>query len=109
MRRTLRPALLVVSALVALAQPRPPIAQQLTFGPYHPSGINNVGDLVGWTVTPGPDPITYSYKWTVRRNNAVVLKEGKLDLASGKDTIEIKADEPEMIYFFVVFVVVLFF
>jgi hypothetical protein len=53
---------------------------------------------VGWTVTPGPVTPTYSYKWTIRRNNAVVLKEGKLDLSSGKDKIEITADQPEMIY-----------
>ena len=38
------------------------------------------------------------YKWTIRRNNAVVLKEGKLDLSSGKDKIEITGDQPEMIY-----------
>jgi dienelactone hydrolase len=36
--------------------------------------------------------------WTIRRNNAVVLKEGKLDLSSGKDKIEITGDQPEMIY-----------
>jgi hypothetical protein len=40
----------------------------------------------------------YTYKWTIRRNNAVVLKEGKLDLSSGKDRIEINGDQPEMIY-----------
>ncbi len=54
--------------------------------------------MVGWTVTPGPVAPTYSYKWTIRRNNAVVLAEGKLDLSSGKDKIEIKGDQPEMIY-----------
>ena len=43
-------------------------------------------------------PPTYAYKWTIRRNNAVVLKEGTLDLSTGKDTIEIVADEPAMIY-----------
>jgi cephalosporin-C deacetylase len=53
---------------------------------------------VGWTVTPGPVAPTYAYKWTIRRNNAVVLKEGKLDLSSGKDRIEIVGDQPEMIY-----------
>src|SRR5206468_3791031 len=53
---------------------------------------------VGWTVSPGPEPPTYKYKWTARRNNAVVLKEGTLDLSSGKDTIEVTGDQPEMIY-----------
>jgi cephalosporin-C deacetylase-like acetyl esterase len=66
--------------------------------PYHAGGIYDVGETVGWNVTPGPDKPTYNYKWTVRRNNAVVLKEGKLDLSSGKAMIEITADQPEMIY-----------
>jgi cephalosporin-C deacetylase-like acetyl esterase len=78
----------------ALAQ----IPQQLSFAPYHASGIYDIGDTVGWTVTPGPDPLTYAYKWTIRRNNAVVLKDGKIDLASGKDRIEITGDQPEMLY-----------
>ena len=77
---------------------RPAIEQQLTFTPYHATGIYDVGETVGWTVTPGPAKPAYHFKWTIRRNNAVVLKEGKLDLASGKDKIEITADEPEMVY-----------
>jgi cephalosporin-C deacetylase-like acetyl esterase len=87
--------LLVCSSVIAQ---RAPIAQQLTFTPYHANGIYKIGETVGWTVTPGPDAPTYAYTWTIRRNNAVVLKEGKLDLSSGKDTIEIAGDQPEMIY-----------
>ena len=75
-----------------------PIAQQLTFTPFHSNGIYGVGETVGWTVTPGPVPSTYRYKWTIRRNNAVVLKEGKLNLSSGRDTIQVAGDQPEMIY-----------
>src|SRR5450631_793034 len=77
---------------------RAPIEQQLTFTPYHASGIYDVGETVGWTVTPGPVTPTFDYKWTIRRNNGVVLKEGRLDLSSGKDKIEITVDQPEMIY-----------
>jgi hypothetical protein len=83
---------------LAFAQQRPPIPQQLTFVPDHANGIYDVGETVGWTVTPGPVEPTYSYKWTIRRNNAVVLGEGKLDLSSGRDRIEVKGEEPEMIY-----------
>src|SRR3954470_19755085 len=89
---------LVAAAPFALAQRGAPIEQQLTFAPYHASGIYDVGETVGWTVTPGPVTPTYSYKWTIRRNNATVLKEGKLDLSPGKDKIEITGDQPEMIY-----------
>jgi dienelactone hydrolase len=93
--------LLVCSILfacpLAIAQ-RTPIPQQLAFTPYHANGIYKIGETVGWTVMPGPESPTYTYKWTIRRNNAVVLKEGKLDLSSGKDKIEIVGDQPEMIY-----------
>jgi len=95
-----RPRLIAAFLLAAscvFAQ-RGPIPQQLVFTPYHAGGIYDVGETVGWTVTPGPVTPTYAYKWTIRRNNAVVLKEGKLDLSSGKDKIEITGDQPEMIY-----------
>src|SRR3954469_6877424 len=75
-----------------------PPQQQLAFHPYHASGMYEAGETVGWIVTPGPVAPTYAYKWTIRRNNATALKEGKLDLSSGKDKIEIAADQPEMIY-----------
>ncbi len=88
---------LVFGAALSFAQ-RAPIEQQLTFAPDHATGIYQVGQTVGWTVTPGPETPTYSYKWTIRRNNSVVLKEGKLDLSSGKGRIEITGDQPEMIY-----------
>ncbi len=78
--------------------PRQPIEQQLTFVPDHPSGIYDVGETAGWTVTPGPAKPAYNFKWTARRNNAIVLKEGKLDLSSGKDKIDVPVDQPEMIY-----------
>jgi cephalosporin-C deacetylase-like acetyl esterase len=83
---------------VSLSAQRAPIAQQLTFAPYHASGVYEVGETVGWTVTPGPVSPIYAYKWTIRRNNAVVLKEGRLDLSSGKASIEIAADRPSMLY-----------
>src|SRR5262249_55515027 len=54
-------------------------------------------DTVGWKVSPGPAKVTHGYKWTILRNNAVVLKQGRLNL-SGNDKIEIVADQPGMIY-----------
>ncbi len=89
---------LLIAAAHSPAQHGTPVPQQLAFTPDHPSGIYELGETVGWTVTPGPVEPTYAYKWTVRRNNAVVLKEGTLNLSSGKDRIEIAGDEPEMIY-----------
>jgi cephalosporin-C deacetylase len=89
---------LALAASFAFAQRGPAISQQLTFAPYHAGGIYDVGERVGWTVTPGPITPTYLYRWTIRRNNAIVLKEGKLDLSSGQNKIEIDGDQPEMIY-----------
>jgi len=86
------------TAALCAAQGRAPIPQQLTFTPFHASGIYEIGETVGWTVTPGPEEPAYAFQWTIRRNNAVVLKKGTLDLSSGKDRIEIAGDEPEMIY-----------
>ena len=98
---TIRPRLVVaylIAATCVIAQRGAPIPQQLVFTPYHASGIYDVGETVSWTVAPGPVAPTYAYKWTIRRNNAEVLKEGKLDLSSGQDKIEITGDRPEMIY-----------
>lgn len=90
-------AALLLSGALTFAQ-QAPIEQQLTFTPDHANGIYQAGETVGWTVTPGPETPTYAYKWTIRRNNAVILKEGKLDLSSGKGRIEIAGEQPEMIY-----------
>jgi cephalosporin-C deacetylase len=86
-----------LTVLLIYGQQAPP-PQQLVFQPYHASGMYELGETVGWIVSPGPAAPTYAYKWTIRRNNAVVLKEGKLDLSSGRDKIEIVGDQPEMIY-----------
>ena len=89
------PALLTVGSIYGQHAPPP---QQLVFHPYDASGMYELRDTVGWIVSPGPAGPTYAYKWTIRRNNSVVLKQGKLDLSSGKDKIEIVGDQPEMIY-----------
>jgi cephalosporin-C deacetylase-like acetyl esterase len=89
--------LAAVVATTVFAQSAP-IPQHLVFTPYRASGIYDVGDIVGWTVTPATSPPDYAFKWTIRRNNAVVLKEGTLDLSTGKAMIEMIADEPSMIY-----------
>jgi cephalosporin-C deacetylase-like acetyl esterase len=97
-RIRLHPLFAVLFAATFACAQHGPIPQQLTFTPYHASGIYEVGETVGWTIAPGPMTPIYAYKWTIRRNNAVVLKEGKLDLSSGTDKIEIPGDQPEMIY-----------
>jgi cephalosporin-C deacetylase len=95
------PRTLVALALVGttvVAQRGAPIPQHLIFARYDATGIYDVGETVGWTVEPGAAPPGYAYRWIARRNNAVVLKEGTLNLSSGRDTIEVVASEPGMIY-----------
>jgi len=86
-----------LTALSIYAQQVPP-PQQLAFQPYHLSGMYELGETVGWIVSPGPAKPTYAYRWTIRRNNSEILKQGKLDLSSGRDKIEVVGDQPEMIY-----------
>ena len=71
---------------------RAPITPQLTFAPYHASGMYNLGETVGWTVTPGPVQFAAT-------TNYVLLKEGRLDLSPGCGKIEVTVDESDMIYF----------
>jgi len=95
------PAAVLLLTLIGVsvsAQRGGPIPQQLVFTPYHADGTYDVGETVGWTVTPAATAPSYTYKWTIRRNNAAVLKEGRLDLSSGRATIEIAGDQPGMIY-----------
>jgi len=63
-----------------------------------PPAFYNIGRLSGGSSLLGRVEPTYSYKWAVRRNNAIVLKEGALDLYTGRDKIEITGDQPEMLY-----------
>jgi hypothetical protein len=70
-------ALAAAAAVAPLSAQRAPIVQQLVFTPYHVDGIYGVGETVGWTVAPAPAPPTAAFKWTIRRNNAVVLKEAR--------------------------------
>ena len=41
------------TAVLAVAL-RAPIPQQLTFAPYHATGIYDIGETVGWTVSLDP-------------------------------------------------------
>jgi cephalosporin-C deacetylase len=97
-RRLFLAVAFVLCAVPAFAQRGEAIPQQLTFAPYRASGIYDVGETVGWRVTPGPATPTYRYRWTIRQNNAVPLKDGVLDPSRGSATIEIVAREPGMLY-----------
>src|SRR5579871_4103019 len=74
-------------------------AQQLTFVPFHQSGIYQLGEKTGWNVTrPAATSLTEKLAFTIKKNDRTVLKTGTLDVSSGTAKIEITVDEPAMLY-----------
>lgn len=70
---------------------------QLTFRPYHSSGIYELGEIAGWNVRSVPNATILHYWYTVKKNNKDVVKIGQLDLSSGAASIEVQLNEPAMI------------
>src|SRR4051812_11538289 len=85
-----------IAALVAPCSAAPPL--KLT--PYHESGIYELGEKVGWTVTTVDKSAQAgaAYNYTAKKNNLDVIKSGELDLSSGADHIELQLNEPAMVY-----------
>jgi cephalosporin-C deacetylase-like acetyl esterase/lysophospholipase L1-like esterase len=75
-------------------------AAQLKLVPDHASGIYELGEKVGWTVTiaDGDSHSGATYKYTAKKNNLELVKSGEFDLSSGKARIEVPVSEPEMVY-----------
>lgn len=65
-----------------------------TFTPYHQSGIYGVGETVGWTA----EAPSGRYDYVVRKDDMVEIASGSLDLSTGPGKIEIKLDEPAMVF-----------
>ena len=86
-------------ACVLLLVARLAIAQSLTFAPFHQSGVYDLGEKAGWTVTlPSGAAGVSGYSYTIKKNNLGTIKTGVLDLSSGTATIETSLDEPAMLY-----------
>jgi cephalosporin-C deacetylase-like acetyl esterase len=69
-------------------------AQQLTFIPFHDTGIYDIGERGGWTASGASGKFDY----VIRANNRVEIQKGTLDLTNGPATIEAKSDDPAMLY-----------
>ena len=83
---------LLCAPLLASAQ------HQLTFVPFHSSGIYKLGEVAGWNVVTTPNTTCLHYDYTVKENNQAILKTGQLDLSSGSAKIEAQVNEPAMLY-----------
>ena len=87
--------LALICIFVSVAQ-----AQQLSFTPFHKSGIYELGEKAGWAVTLAQDadvPVT-KYTYVIKKNNFDLIQEGTLDVAAGAASIETMLDEPAMLY-----------
>ena len=96
MNRPMRLSIASIAFLLAsLAQ-----AQQLSFVPFHSTGIYRLGEKAGWTVSAPKDRATPPAKYTyeIKKNNFDAIKTGTLDFASGTATIEATLQEPAMLY-----------
>ena len=74
--------------------------QQLSFTPFHASGIYDPGEKAGWKValSPGAESPVGKYGYVIRKNNLDTIATGTLDLSQGDATIEIGLNEPAMVY-----------
>ncbi|CAN5697767.1 hypothetical protein BH11ARM2_BH11ARM2_06200 [soil metagenome] len=94
---TLPLAVFAVGCLLA-AKPQSQAAS-LSVVPFRASGIYETGEKAGWTVSlPEGSPAT-KLTYTLKRNNAVVIASGELNLdASGNATVETTEKEPAMLF-----------
>jgi cephalosporin-C deacetylase-like acetyl esterase len=90
-------AMLFASTALVSGQAQISPRDQLVFTPYHQTGIYDIGEKAGWTVTRTADTTCLHYSYTVKENNFLLVKSGDLDLTSGTATIEVQLNEPAMI------------
>src|SRR4051795_1335256 len=73
--------------------------QQLVLTPYKQSGIYEQGEAAGWKVAlGGAASSTTKYSYSLKKNNFKLLKKGALDLSLGDAKIEVRLNEPAMLY-----------
>jgi cephalosporin-C deacetylase len=93
-------ALLCVAVTASAQRFGAPQPQTVDFTPLHADGIYRAGETVGWTATlhPGAAAPAYGFIYTVRKNNADVVKTGRFNLNSGPATLDVTLSEPAMVY-----------
>lgn len=84
----------LVIALGTLAQ----AADAFVLKPLKPSGIYELGEKVGWTVSAAPGTsATGEFNYTLKKNAAEVILTGHLSASDGNATIETVLREPAML------------
>ncbi|MGA2541852.1 MAG: acetylxylan esterase [Verrucomicrobiota bacterium] len=87
-------------ALLILFLALPSLAQRLTLTPHDKTGIYDLGEKAGWTVTlaGGAPAPSGNYTYTIKKNNQAEIKSGELDLSTGSANIDISLNEPALLY-----------
>jgi cephalosporin-C deacetylase len=71
------------------------VAQRPAFTPDHISGIYEINERVGWTIT--APARTNAYVYAIRSNGGELLSSGTLDLTAGRNRIETMLATPAML------------
>lgn len=79
-----------LNGVVALAKGPAPVAIQ----PDRPTCMYDVGERVGWTLT---SPAAGMVRYSAKKNGAVEVASGELDLAAGPARVELTLTEPAMV------------
>lgn len=69
---------------------------ELSVTPFHPNGIYEVGEKVGWTITSAGPAVSYTY--AIRKNNRETIQSGTLEFTGPNATVQARIDEPAMLY-----------
>lgn len=89
-------AAIALAVLCAGLSP-PAKTQQLTAVPFKDTGIYELGEAAGWTVSAAPGGESGKATYTIKRNNLDVIGSGELDLAAPAK-ISATLNEPAMLY-----------
>jgi cephalosporin-C deacetylase len=90
---------LIAAVIFVLTAPHLCAAQRLTLTPFKASGIYGVGEKVGWTATLPPGAVPAGgYTYEIKKNNQDVIKSGNLNFSAGHATLDVRLNEPAMIY-----------
>ena len=86
--------------LVGLTLGHTTLAEQLEVTPFKKSAIYELGEGAGWRIETTNRKIERAgdYRYTIKKNNFEVIKSGKLELSSGIATVDVRIDEPAMLF-----------
>jgi cephalosporin-C deacetylase len=95
-RRVHTGAIVIAAILIACCAAS---AQQLKLTPYNLSGIYDIGQKAGWTVSAaeGSAP-SGGFAYTIKKNNLKAITSGNFDLSSSTANIDVTLDEPAMLF-----------